>query len=96
MIPTIHQAISLGFKRIYIPPIELSLFDNEISLLQTETIYEETEKTPHICFSAIRGHTDAKRAMLLAAAGGHHVLMSGPPGGGKSLLANAFHTICRI
>lgn len=121
MIPTIHQAILLGFKRIYIPPIEISLFaqaadielirmpdmpsllahlkgqpslfDNEITLLQTETVYEETEKAPHICFSAIRGHRDAKRALLLAAAGGHHVLMSGPPGCGKSLLANAFHTI---
>nr|WP_255400085.1 YifB family Mg chelatase-like AAA ATPase [Planomicrobium sp. MB-3u-38] len=121
MIPTIHQAILLGFKRIYIPPIEISLFalaadielirmpdmpsllahlkgqpslfDNEITLLQTETVYEETEKAPHICFSAIRGHTDAKRALLLTAAGGHHVLMSGPPGCGKSLLANAFHTI---
>ncbi len=44
-----------------------SLFDSEITLLQTETVYEDTEKTPHICFSAIRGHTDAKRALRLAA-----------------------------
>ncbi|WKA60505.1 YifB family Mg chelatase-like AAA ATPase [Planococcus shenhongbingii] len=121
MIPTIHQAILLGFKRIYIPPIEISLFaqaadvelirmpdmpsllshlkgtpslfDEELTLLPLETVHEETEKIPHICFSAIRGHTEAKRALLLAAAGGHHVLMSGPPGCGKSLLANAFHTI---
>ena len=121
MIPTIHQAILLGFKRIYIPPIEISLFakaadielirmpdmpsilahlegkpslfDNEITLLTPEAVYEETEKIPHICFSAIRGHEEAKRALVLAAAGGHHVLMSGPPGCGKSLLANAFHTI---
>jgi magnesium chelatase family protein len=121
MIPTIHQAILLGFKRIYIPPIEISLFaqaadvelirmpdmpsllshlkgtpslfDEELTLLPLETVPEETEKIPHVCFSAIRGHTEAKRALLLAAAGGHHVLMSGPPGCGKSLLANAFHTI---
>lgn len=121
MIPTIHQAILLGFKRIYIPPIEISLFaqaadvelirmpdmpsllshlkgtpsllDEELTLLPLETIHEETEKVPHVCFSAIRGHAEAKRALLLAAAGGHHVLMSGPPGCGKSLLANAFHTI---
>lgn len=121
MIPTIHQAILLGFKRIYIPPIEISLFaqaadvelirmpdmpsllshlsgktslfDDDLTLLQPETLYEDTEKIPHVCFSAIRGHDDAKRALLLAAAGGHHVLMSGPPGCGKSLLANAFHTI---
>ena len=26
MIPTIHQAILLGFKHIYIPPIDISLF----------------------------------------------------------------------
>ena len=26
MIPTIHQAIVLGFQKIYLPPIELSLF----------------------------------------------------------------------
>ncbi len=70
-----------------------SLFENDITLLPPEQIYEENEKVPHICFSAIRGHADAKRALVLAAAGGHHVLMSGPPGCGKSLLANAFHTI---
>ncbi|RNF39656.1 ATP-binding protein [Planococcus salinus] len=121
MIPTIHQAILLGFKRIYIPPIEISLFaqaadvelirmpdmpsllshlqgktslfENELTLIPTEPILEETEKIPHVCFSVIRGHAEAKRALLLAAAGGHHVLMSGPPGCGKSLLANAFHTI---
>lgn len=121
MIPTIHQAIRLGFKRIYIPPIEtslfaqaadvelirmpdmeallshlegkLTLFENELTLLPTETVHEETEQVPHVCFSAIRGHKEAKRALVLAAAGGHHVLMSGPPGCGKSLLANAFHTI---
>ncbi|GKW45320.1 magnesium chelatase [Planococcus sp. NCCP-2050] len=121
MIPTIHQAILLGFKRIYIPPIEISLFakaadielirmpdmpsilahlagkpslfDDDLSLLENEPVYEETEKIPHVCFSAIRGHVEAKRALLLAAAGGHHLLMSGPPGCGKSLLANAFHTL---
>lgn len=121
MIPTIHQAMLLGFKRIYIPPIEISLFakaadielirmpdmpsllahlngqpslfENDITLLASEPLYEETEKVPEVCFSAIRGHADAKRALVLAAAGGHHVLMSGPPGCGKSLLANAFHTI---
>lgn len=123
MIPTIHQAILLGFKQIYLPPIELSLFaqatDIELipishmtdllshlrgkpSLFKDEMILipmdhypipEENDKVPHVCFSAIRGHDEAKRALILAAAGGHHVLMTGPPGCGKSLLANAFHTI---
>lgn len=121
MIPTIHQAILLGFKRIYIPPIEISLFakaadielirmpdmpslishlegrpslfTEELTLLASDPLFEETDKVPEVCFSAIRGHEEAKRALVLAAAGGHHMLMSGPPGCGKSLLANAFHTI---
>jgi len=121
MIPSIHQAILLGFKRIYLPPIEVSifaqatdvelipishmsdllshlrgkpsLFKDDMVLLPMDSVAEETEKIPHVCFSAIRGHKEAKRALLLAAAGGHHVLMTGPPGCGKSLLANAFHTI---
>lgn len=121
MIPTIHQAILLGFNKIYLPTIETSLFaqvtavelipishmthllshlqgkqslfKDELILIPPDPIPEETDKIPHVCFSAIRGHEEAKRALLLAAAGGHHVLMTGPPGCGKSLLANAFHTI---
>jgi magnesium chelatase family protein len=34
----------------------------------------------------IRGHTHAKRALVIAAAGHHHVLFHGPPGVGKSML----------
>lgn len=121
MIPTIHQAMLLGFKKIYIPPIDISPFleipdvelvrithikdllshlrgnsslsESELELLPLETISNIPEETPYICFSAIRGHKQPKRALTLAAAGGHHVLMTGPPGCGKSLLANAFHTI---
>lgn len=108
MIPTIHHALLLGFKKIYLPPIELtlfaqatdvemipithmtdllshlcgkpSLFKNEMLLITMETIPDDTEKVPNVCFSAIRGHEEAKRALILAAAGGHHVLMTGPPG----------------
>lgn len=121
MIPTIHQAIVLGFQKIYLPPIELSLFaqatnvelirvahmddlladlqgktslfKDELKLIPQEPIPEDLDKTPYVCFSSVRGHDEAKRALILAAAGGHHVLMTGPPGCGKSLLANAFHTI---
>jgi len=121
MIPTIHQAILLGFKHIFIPPIDLSLFlettdvelirvehmkdlldhlrgnrslfQDDLKLIATELLLEETDDMPHVCFSAIRGHEHPKRALTLAAAGGHHLLMTGPPGCGKSLLANAFHTI---
>lgn len=121
IIPTIHQAMLLGFKKIFIPPIDISLFleipdvelvrvahikdllshlrenrplsDAELELIPLETLPNAPEETPYICFSAIRGHKQPKRALTLAAAGGYHVLMTGPPGCGKSLLANAFHTI---
>lgn len=39
--------------------------------------------------SEVRGHTHAKRALVIAAAGGHSVLFHGPPGVGKSMLAQA-------
>lgn len=41
----------------------------------------------------IRGHENAKRALLVAASGGHNILMHGPPGSGKSLLAQALSSI---
>jgi magnesium chelatase family protein len=37
----------------------------------------------------IRGHQNAKRALIIAASGGHNLLMTGPPGTGKSFLAQA-------
>lgn len=40
-------------------------------------------------FDAIRGHAQAKRALVIAAAGRHNVLFSGSPGVGKTLLARA-------
>ena len=69
-------------------------FEDELGIDSNRTrFWKKRTRCQHICFSAIRGHEQPKRALTLAAAGGHHVLMTGPPGCGKSLLANAFHTI---
>jgi len=45
------------------------------------------------CFSKIRGHKSAKRALEIAAAGGHGVLMLGAIGSGKTMLAQALSSI---
>jgi magnesium chelatase family protein len=39
--------------------------------------------------SDIKGHTSAKRALMVSATGGHHLFMSGSPGTGKTMLAQA-------
>lgn len=50
---------------------------------------KERQKNEADAFDNIRGHDDAKRAMVISAAGAHNVFLEGPPGTGKTLLAKA-------
>jgi magnesium chelatase family protein len=45
------------------------------------------------CWSEVRGHPVAKRALEVAAAGGHNAVMIGTPGCGKTMLARRVPTI---
>ncbi len=52
-----------------------------------------THCTHRLCWSDVRGHEQAKRALEVAAAGGHNAVLCGTPGTGKTMLARRLPTI---
>lgn len=51
------------------------------------------EKYTHHDFNAIKGQSEAKRALEIAAAGNHNILLVGSPGSGKTMLSQALPSI---
>jgi magnesium chelatase family protein len=54
---------------------------------------EAVEPLESLCFSDVRGQSEAVEAAVVAAAGGHHMSLIGAPGCGKTMIAQRLPTI---
>lgn len=86
MIPTIHQAILLGFKRIYIPPIEISLLARaaNVELIRMPDMGTRQPALQHLLCETLRPRrADLPKALLrqrsrLAPRPSHHQQLHPP------------------
>lgn len=86
-----QAALIEGIEAIGVPDLR-SLYlhlKQEVRLIPATPPPLPTPDQSLTTFDSIRGHTQAKRALVIAAAGRHNLLLSGPPGAGKTLLARA-------
>ncbi len=90
------EAALVEDARVYPAPHLMQVvkhLNGEVPLQRLEPSALQPAQPFAVDLSEVRGHSEAKRALLVAAAGAHHLLMLGPPGSGKSMLAQRLITL---